>query len=189
MVLKSGTALRFSPPFLDNPLLTPLRCDLSSLGLVRLVSLLELLLLCKLWGGMGGLVLTGPNVMLCLVNIFAPGEPSGVTLCVDLVPSRPADDWRRNWATEGMCGEIEGWSSSGGSTVGTRPGVLLPAPVDLHEKDDLIKTTILHLRSLPELLFMFSPSSWCCCYCFKAFWLFQVLSQKWRQVSVSHWKK
>lgn len=37
-------------------------------------------------------MLTGPNVMLCLVNNFAPGEPSGVTLCADLVPSRPADD-------------------------------------------------------------------------------------------------
>ena len=81
--------------------LTLLRCDLSSLGLCRLVSPLELLLLFKLCGGIGGLEeFTGLNVMLCLVNVLIPGDISGVTLCRDPVPSRPADDSRTSWATE-----------------------------------------------------------------------------------------
>ena len=75
-------------------LLTLLRFDRSSLGIGRLVSLLELLLLFKLRGGMGGLVLTGLKVKLCLVNIFIPDEDSGVALSPNPVPSRPADETR-----------------------------------------------------------------------------------------------
>ena len=73
-----------------NKLLTLLRFDRSSLGIGRLVSLLELLLLFKLRGGMGGLVLTGLKVKLCLVNIFIPGE----ALFLNPVPSRPAVETR-----------------------------------------------------------------------------------------------
>ena len=96
-----ATILKKTKVQTNTLLLTLLRCDLSSLGLCRLVSQLELLLLFKLWGGIGGLEeFTELNVMLCLVKLLIPGDASGATLCRDPVPSRPAGDSRTSWATE-----------------------------------------------------------------------------------------
>lgn len=106
-------------PIISSKVLTLLRCDLSSFGLGRLVSQLEILLLFKLRGAMGGLVLTGLNFKLCLESNFIPGEDSGVDLCRDPVPPCPADNSGANWATAEVCGEMQGWSSSGGSTADT----------------------------------------------------------------------
>ena len=50
---------------------------------------------------MGGLEeFTGLNVMLCRVNVLIPGDDSGVALCRDPDPSRPADDSRTSCVTE-----------------------------------------------------------------------------------------
>ena len=116
-------------------LLTVLRCDLSSLGLCRLVSPVELLLLFKLWGGIGGLEeFTGLNVMLCLVNVLIPGDAFGTTLCRDPILSRPADDSRTRWATEcSGCIVMRGSSKSGGCTVAISSGVRMFS-LDLKKK-------------------------------------------------------
>ena len=66
-----------------------------------MVSPVELLLLFRFWGGIGGLEeFTGLNVMLCLVYALIPRDASAATLCRDPVPSRLADDSRTSWATE-----------------------------------------------------------------------------------------
>ena len=96
-----ATILNKTEVLASTLILTLLRCDLSSLAFCRLVSPLELLLLFKLWGGIGGLEeFTGLNVMLCLVYVLIPGDAFATTLCRDPVPSRPADDSRTSWATE-----------------------------------------------------------------------------------------
>lgn len=131
----SATILNKTKVQANTLLLTLLRCDLSSLGFCRLVSPLELLLLFKLWGGIGGLEeFTRLNVMLCLVNVLIPGDASGATLCRDPIPSRPADDSRTRWATEcSGCIVIRGWSSSGGCTVAISSGVRMFS-LDLKKK-------------------------------------------------------
>ena len=47
--------------------------------------------------------------MLCLVYVLIPGDAFAATLCRDPVPSRPADDSRTSWATEGsVCRVMRG---------------------------------------------------------------------------------
>lgn len=85
------------PQFQILCVLTLLRCGLCGLVLGRLTSLLELLLLFKVCGGIGGLALTGLNVKLCLVNPLIPVVDSGRR---DPDPFRPADDNLANCVAE-----------------------------------------------------------------------------------------
>ena len=133
-------------------LLTLLRCDLSSLALCRLVSPLELLLLFRFWGGIGGLEeFTGLNVMLCLVYALIPRDASAATLCRDPVPSRLADDSRTSWATEWSAFIVmRGWSSSGGCTIAIWSGARMFS-LDLKKKGwlytyNLLINNLLHLH-------------------------------------------
>ena len=75
---------------------------------------------------MGGLEeFAGLNVMLCLVNVLIAEDESGVALCRDPVPSRPADDSRTSCLTEELpvWAVIRGWSSTGGCIIDIWSGV------------------------------------------------------------------